>query len=222
MIQLKQNNDIVFEGFTLSENGLTCIGTPSFKQWEQTGEFIKRSHEAVQFWRGDWLNYGENNFDQWTQHFDETELAAETLQKEKWVAKRVPLGRRRPSLSWSHHEEIADLQPDEQDEMLDIAEKNNLSVHKFRKVVRRYKMRLDAPELGDSDLEPTDPEVFKKVQEVIDSSLTAIELLEKLPLETVHLDARDFLFSHLKRAVGFYLSIVQKYDKQKQISGGME
>jgi hypothetical protein len=217
MIQLKQNNDIIYQGFTLSGNGLYSIGDPSFKQWEQAGEFIKRSHEAVQFWRGDWLNFGEEHFDQWTQHFDESELSAETLRKEKWVAKRIPLERRRPQLSWSHHEEVADLEAEEQNEMLDLAEKHSLSVHKFRTAVRRFKMHLDAPELSDKDLEPTDPEVFKKVQEVIDASLTAIELLEKLQLDSVHLDARDFLFSHLKRAVGFYLTTVQKYDKQKQI-----
>ena len=222
MIQLKQNNDIIYEGFTLGHDGVVAVGSPSFKQWEEVGKFIKRSHEAVQFWRGDWLNYGEDHFEDWSQYFDEEEIASETLRKEKWVSKKIPVGRRRTTLSWSHHAEVADLEPEEQEEMFNVAEENKLSVHRFRKVVTRYKMTLDAPELSEKDLEPTDPSLFKTVQEVIDSSIKTIELIESLPLKDLHLDARDFLFSHLKRAVGFYLNTVQKYDKQKQIPDKVE
>lgn len=218
MIQLKQNNDIEFNGFILRRDGLESVGVPRFEDWEKVGTFISRSHEAVQFWRGDWLNYGENNFEDWTQYFDNTEPASETLRKEKWVSKRIEKGRRRPNLSWSHHEEVADLEPEEQDQMLDIAEKNTLSVHAFRKVVRSYKMKLDLPELTEKELEKTDPKIFEDVQKIIDASVHTVELLEKLSLEDTNVDARDYLISHLRKAVGFYFSILQKYDKQKSLS----
>jgi len=218
MIQLKENLDIEMSGFRLTKNGLEIVGSPSFKQWEKAGEFIKRSHEAVQFWRGDWLVYGELNYDEWSQYFDPEEVKSETLRKEKWVAQRVPNGRRRPKLSWSHHEEVADLEPEEQDQMLDIAEKNSMSVSTFRKAVQHYKLKLDLPELSDEELQRTDEAVFKSAQECIDASVHAIELFEKLPWNSIHVDARDWLVSHLKRAGTFYFGLVKKYDKQKRLS----
>lgn len=218
MLQLKQNLDIEITGFKLTKNGLEIVGEPSFRQWEKAGEFINRSHEAVQFWRGDWLNYGELNFDQWSQHFDPDELSSETLRKEKWVAQRVSSVRRRTNLSWSHHETVAELEPEEQIEMLDMAEKNNMNRATFRKAVQHYKLKLDVPELSEEELKRTDEAVFISVQGCIDASINAIELLEKLPWDSVHVDARDWLISHLKKAATFYFGLVKKYDRQKQLS----
>lgn len=215
---LRKNNDIVFGKFRLGRHGLEAIGHPSYEDWEEVGKFIQRSNEAVQFWRGDWLNFGENNYDTWTQHFGKEEAAYQTLANEKWVASRIPPSRRRENLSWSHHAEIADLEPEEQEAMLDMAVKHEMSVSTFRKAVRHYKLKLDVPELNEEQLKPTDPEVFAAVQEVIDASINALELLEKLDWRSVHVDARDFLLSHLKRAGTYYFSLVKQYDKQKPIS----
>lgn len=218
MIQLKQNNDIELAGFQLTANGIAVNGSPYFKQWEEVGKFITRSHEAVQFWRGDWLNYGEDHYEDWSQYFDANDLDSDTLRNEKWVAKKVPVARRRANLSWSHHYEVAGLEPEEQEEMLNLAQKDHVPIKKFRRVVQQYKMKLDLPELTDDQLKPTDPLIFAKVQEVIDASIHAIELLELIDLTSVHKDAQDFLISHLKRATGYYLSILQKYDRQKSLS----
>lgn len=213
MIQLRPNNDIEYKGFTLSENGLHPIGTPSFHQWEAVGSFIKRSHKSVKFWQGDWLNYGEDNYPEWSQYFDESESDSESMRKEKWVAKRIPPERRKPQLSWSHHEEVADLEPEDQDLMFTQAIENKLSIHKFRKLVSTYQMKLDMPELPEADLSPTDPKEFAKVTEIIESSTKTIEMIEELDWETLHKDAKDFFIMHIKRAMGFYLDVLKKHDK---------
>jgi hypothetical protein len=218
MIQLKQNNDIELNGFVLHKDGIEAVGQPTYKQWEKAGEFIKRSHEAVQFWRGDWVNYGELNFDEWSQHFDPDELSSETLRNEKWVAQKVPPVRRRTGLSWTHHQLVAELEPEEQIEMLDMAERNTMSTAVFRKAVQHFKLKLDVPELSDSALEKTSDEVFKSAQACVDASVNAIELLEALPWDKIHIDARDWLISHLKRAGTFYFGLVKKYDRQKRLS----
>lgn len=221
MIKLQPNNDIEFAGFQLRKNGLTIAGSPSFKQWEEIGKFINRSAQAVQFWRGDWLNFGENTYDQWTQYFSQDESAYQTLANEKWVASKVPFSRRRENLSWSHHAEVADLEPEEQEVMLKKAEEEHLNRAVFRKLVRAYKQKLDLFELTEDQLKPTDPVVFAKVTEIVNSSIHTIELLEGMEWGSVHMDAKDFLMSHLKRAMGFYLDVLKHYDKQKQLPDGM-
>ncbi len=214
MIQLK-NNDIEIQGFKLTEDGVQIVGSPTFQQWQDVGKFIKRSHKAVKFWQGDWLNYGEENFDEWTQHFDSEDPDSEKLRREMWVAKKIPAERRHNSLSWEYHNEVADLVPEEQEQMFKVAEENKLSLSRFKSLIRTYQMKLNLPELSEQELERTDPKVFEKVQEVIDSSIHTVELLEKLDWASVHLDAKDFLFSHLKRVIGFYLDLLKRYDKQK-------
>ena len=218
MLQLQKNNDIQFAGFELTKNGLTPVGTPTFKQWEKVGQFIKRSHEAVQFWRGDWLNYGEHTYDQWTQYFGEEEASYQTLANEKWVASRIPPSRRRETLSWSHHAEVADLGEEDQEQMLSMAEEHKMNRSDFRKAVRHFKLKLDIPELPDTMLEKTSDEVFEKVQACVNASVATIELLETIEWNDVHKDARDYLLSHLKRAGTFYFSLVTSYAGQKPLS----
>lgn len=217
MLKVQENNDIEMSGFHLTKNGISVIGTPTFKQWEHVGKFINRSAQAVQFWRGDWLNYGEHTYDQWSQYFSEDESAYQTLANEKWVASKIPFSRRRENLSWSHHAEVADLEPEDQEAMLSKAETEKLSRASFRKIVRAYKLKLDLQELSESQLLPTDPEVFKKVQEIVESNIHTVELIEEIHWDTVNKDAKDYLLSNIKRTVGFLARILQTYDKQKQI-----
>jgi hypothetical protein len=215
---LKQNSDIVYGKFRLKKNGLEAVGNPSFDDWAEVGKFIKRSNEAVQFWRGDWLNFGENNYEEWSQYFGKEEAAYQTLANEKWVASRVPPSRRRENLSWSHHAEVADLESEEQELMLNMAEEHEMSVSTFRKAVRHYKLKLDVPELNEEQLKPTDPLLFESAQKIVDSSVSTIEMLEKLEWEKMESGARDWLLSHLKRAGTYYFNLVKKYDIKKPLS----
>ncbi len=52
----------------------------------------------VKWWRGDWINYGEDRADwgeMYTQALDESDLAYNSLRKEAWVSRRIDLWRRR-------------------------------------------------------------------------------------------------------------------------------
>lgn len=72
-ITLTEEKDIIYSGFKLHKNGLQAIGNPTFEQWQECGEFIKKSNGAVHFWIGDWLNYGEQKWgEMYTQVLDET------------------------------------------------------------------------------------------------------------------------------------------------------
>lgn len=218
MMQLKSNSDIEFSGFTLDEFGLRPSGSPTFTQWVEVGKFIKRSHKSVRFWQGDWLNFGEKNFDEWEQYFDKNDPDSKPLLEDKWVAKMIPPSRRRSKLSWSHHREVADLEEEDQENMLKVAEENRMELSKFKAFVKVYQSKLNLPDISTEDMKSTDPQVFQQVQEVIDSSIHTIELMEKLPFGSVHEDARDYLFSHLRRVIGFNLDILKRYDKQRSLS----
>lgn len=217
-VQIKQDN-LTFGAFTLTPTGLTTVGVPKFKEWLACGDFIQKANKSVHFWLGDWLRFGEGAYgEMYTQAMDETKYAYDTLSRDKWIASRIESCRRRQNLTFSHHQEVADLEPEEQDKMLDMAEKNKMTTAEFRKAVRHYKLKLDVPEMNEEQLKPTDPILFQKAQEIIDSSIHTIELLEQLEWESMDPGAKDWLVSHLKKAGTFFFGLVQKYDKQKRLS----
>ena len=66
---------------------------------------------------GDWLNYGERKYgEMYTQAIDELDYTKQALKDAKWVSAQVEKSRRRDNLSFSHHREVAPLEPDEQEE----------------------------------------------------------------------------------------------------------
>ena len=71
---------------------------------------------------GDWLVYGEN---QWPERYPQAEsitgLSYSTLTGASWVAKSIPICRRRQTLEWWPHSEVAGLDPPEQDKILNGA-----------------------------------------------------------------------------------------------------
>lgn len=131
---------LAVSGFTLGTNGLQADGEPSFKDWSTAGAFLRYAEGAVQWWVGDWLNYGERQWgEMYAQAIDSTGFEYQTLRKAKYVAAKIELFRRRNKLSWSHHKEVADLEPDDQDSLLQQAEANDWSTRDLREKVKEFK-----------------------------------------------------------------------------------
>lgn len=65
---------------------------------------------------GDWWNYGEHRYGERAAIVAEGTLgySYQTCRDAGWVATSIPMSRRRDSLTWSHHREVAALRPDEQ------------------------------------------------------------------------------------------------------------
>ena len=55
------------------------------------------------------------------QALDSETYSFQTFKDAGWVAGAIETSRRRDVLSWSHHKEVAALEPDEQDRFLDLA-----------------------------------------------------------------------------------------------------
>jgi hypothetical protein len=105
-----------------------------FLEWKRIGHSLFRCEDSLNFWLGDWLNYGERNYGQKYHEAllmfgDEYEIG--TLHNIASVAKRVEISRRRELLSWSHHEAVASLDEKDQNELLALAEDKNLSTRQL-------------------------------------------------------------------------------------------
>ena len=58
------------------------------------------------------------------------------------LSEKFEVSRRRDTLSWSHHREVASLEPDDQDKFLDYAEEQKLSKQALRTEVQAHKAAI--------------------------------------------------------------------------------
>jgi len=204
------SKEIVLSSFKLSKNGLEAIGSPTFEEWKKVGKWLSNASGAVHFWIGDWLNYGELKFNEtYKLVMEQTGYEIQTLRNDKYIASRIPTERRRNSLSFDHHAQVASLTAEEQEEMLNLAEEKKLTRDELRKAVRRYNIRLDLPELSEEELEPN-PADFKKAQEMVIMLIEVTEEVKNLNWDSLNEDARDYLIAQIKKTVGALAGVVIK------------
>ena len=123
--------------FKLTATGLVVRGAPEFDEWHRCGAILRRVEGAVQWWIGDWLNYGRATYGE---KYDEATkalgLGEQTLTNYAYVAGNVQFSRRRENLSFSVHLEVAALPAAQQDAILARAEQEELKVRDVRELVR--------------------------------------------------------------------------------------
>lgn len=94
-----------------------------YDQYEALCYFLGRLNRSCSWWVGDLLNYGEQVFGHYVyQAAEATGLAPQTLANRASVCRHIPPGRRRASLPFGVHAEVAYLEPAERDRWLDRAE----------------------------------------------------------------------------------------------------
>lgn len=136
----------------LTATGLAIGAELDFDEWENVGYVLGRVRDATAFALGDWLLWGEGMFGELAyQAVEATGRQPDTLREYVRVARNVPVSRRRPSLSFTHHQLVASRPPEEQDRWLDIAVERGLSVpsmrghlHEPALLARRTESRPDA------------------------------------------------------------------------------
>ena len=134
-ITIRDNGTLELGAFCLTPTGLVVTGDPSFNDWDICGAHLQRMEGAVQFWIGDWLNYGEHAYGEKYAHAV-NDTQTETWMNYAWVARHVEISTRVENLSWSHHREVAKLHetPDVQRALLEQAV--GLSVTDFKALIR--------------------------------------------------------------------------------------
>jgi hypothetical protein len=124
-------------GVQLHKSGLLFTREQSLGMWEKLGANLLSFADSSAWWIADWLVYGESTFrDRYVEAIKRTSLSYQTLRNYTWAARRFPLSRRRHSLSFSHHLEVAGLEQPQQDYWLRKAEELGWSRNKLRGQVR--------------------------------------------------------------------------------------
>ena len=126
--------------FKLTATGLEVQGKPSFAQWQKAGAYLQLAAGAVQWWLGDWMNYGEGRWgERYAQAIEATGLDEGTLRNIAWVCRRFDPSRRHDKVSFAHHQEVASLPPDRADELLELAASGGLVKRELRELARGAK-----------------------------------------------------------------------------------
>jgi hypothetical protein len=125
----------------LSDVSWRATDEMSFAEWLENGRRLGLMGRSAGWWIGDWLSYGNHVFgERYARASRITGYDAQTLMNMAYVASRFEVSRRRGKLSWSHHAEIAAMNPDEQDYWLTRAETDRLSVRCMREGIRRERL----------------------------------------------------------------------------------
>ncbi len=106
----------------------------SMEEWARVGDTLKVMAGAVQFWVGDWFAYGEAHYGE--EAWQYLEVTEKTLANWASVCRKVEPSRRREALKFSHHAEVAPLEPEEQERVLDEAASQGWSVQRIREEVK--------------------------------------------------------------------------------------
>lgn len=117
--------------------GLALPSRLPFERWLNIGMQLSAASTSVAWCLGDWLAFGERAFaGHYRQAVEATCLDYQTLRNYARVARRFGMSRRRDTLSFGHHAEVAALAEPEQDFWLRKAEAHNWSVKQLRRQVR--------------------------------------------------------------------------------------
>jgi hypothetical protein len=140
----------------MKRSGIVFSDRLSFQAWETVGKRLMSLADSASWWIADWLIYGESQFqDRYQEAIKTTSLNYKTLRNYTWVARRFDMSRRRDSLSFGHHAEVAALDRPEQDFWLRKAEEFGWSRNQLRNEVRAsQRERLDGSCPPDGDAFP--------------------------------------------------------------------
>ena len=109
----------------------------SFEDWERAGRQLSGIVDSSAWWLGDWLVFGKKNYsDRYQLAIRGAGLRYQTLRNYAWVARRFDLSRRRSKLTFQHHAEVASLPVEEQDWLLDQAERELWTTKQLRGAIR--------------------------------------------------------------------------------------
>ncbi|MFI9643389.1 LmbU family transcriptional regulator [Micromonospora sp. NPDC051925] len=155
--------------------GLQIPPELTYDGWEQAGKRIADVVDSSAWCLGDWLLYGQDRYsDRYRRAVEAVGLDYQTIRNYVWVARRFGLARRRSTLSFQHHAEVAALPDAEQDRWLDLAEQGQWSRNELRRQVRAA-----ARGLGTDKLPAAGVPRLEVQQERIERWRTAAELSER-------------------------------------------
>ena len=124
------------------ETHLTVRADTTFDEWIEAWGILKRQHQSINFWVGDFLCGGEDRWpEEWAQAVDGH--AVDLYRGAMWVCRKIEPARRREAVSFSAHKELAKLPPEEQDRWLKLIEDNGWTIRQLQEERAAEKARLN-------------------------------------------------------------------------------
>lgn len=126
------------------------------EDWIRQGRRLGSIGRGAAWWIGDWVNFGNAKFgEKYSRAAQITGYDIQSLMNMAYVAARFDVSRRREDLSWSHHADLAALSVECQDQWLEVAAGNRLSVRGLRDELRSWRARQKSGDgNGDGDEPP--------------------------------------------------------------------
>jgi len=141
--------------FTLTVCGLIADEEVAFEEWEQLGKVLQRFEASIQWLIGDWMAYGERTWGQTYEQVGEvTGYNVKSLYQYAWVSRNVDFSIRIEKLSFGHHVLVAGLEPQQQQQWLEYADANDLSVSQLRQAMTQNPPALSQQEGLDALFSP--------------------------------------------------------------------
>lgn len=155
---IKLENEIVpIRGCRPTAVSLTIPEKTTYEEWIKIGKVVKVFYGANKWWIGDWLNFGERKYgEEYSQAMEIMQYQYDTLAHYKWVASRIESCRRRQNLSFSHHMEVAKMEPKEQEIWFVRAEEKEWDREEFRKQIKTSNKSIPLPK-GSFNIVCADP-----------------------------------------------------------------
>jgi hypothetical protein len=126
-----------FDRFIIPRMGMRFPQQLPYEKWLDIGRELAAVSTSSAWCLGDWLLHGEHAYSgRYREAIERTSLDYQTLRNYAWVARRFPPSRRRDTLSFAHHTEVAGLPQHEQDFWLRKAEEFSWSRNRLRQEVR--------------------------------------------------------------------------------------
>jgi N6-adenosine-specific RNA methylase IME4 len=122
--------------------GLVLPETLTVEDWADVGRALGRAERSVMWWIGDWWAFGDRYSRARTQLVRSDEWdgpSLETCRNAAVVAARFKVSRRRDTLGFTHHAEVAALPADDADALLDAAEAEEWSTRQLRAEVAKLR-----------------------------------------------------------------------------------
>jgi len=124
-------------------------------QWLEMGGPIAHAYKRSSWWLGTWWNYGDRRWGTGPADADAIGVPYQTCRNAGSIAARFELSRRRDSLSFAHHAEVAALPEPEQEHLLDRAEAEGWRRERLRAEVQQRRRDIPAREVRPpQDIDP--------------------------------------------------------------------
>lgn len=116
--------------YAITSVGIVFRKPVQFDLWQLLGDQLMFYHAGLQWMLGDWLLYGEKASwsEQFSQALDQFSIEYSTLMNYRRIATIFPIGSRWAKLSWTHHREVAEMTPEQQQFWLKSAADNKWSI----------------------------------------------------------------------------------------------